>query len=65
MINLVSHLELIQRLRQFMATFTPLVLVSHDLKSVRELSSRTIWLEAGHVKMFGETKAVVDAYEAS
>jgi ABC-type polysaccharide/polyol phosphate transport system ATPase subunit len=41
------------------------VLVSHDLNSVRELSTRAIWLESGHVKMFGETGAVVDAYEAN
>jgi ABC-2 type transport system ATP-binding protein len=53
------------RIDQLIASGAAVVLVSHDLKSVRELSSRTIWLEAGHVKMFGETKAVVDAYEAS
>jgi len=53
------------RIDQLIASGAAVVLVSHDIKSVRELSSRTIWLEAGHVKMFGETKAVVDAYEAS
>jgi ABC-type polysaccharide/polyol phosphate transport system ATPase subunit len=50
---------------QLIASGAAVVLVSHDLTAVRELSTRTIWLEAGHVKMFGETKAVVDAYEAS
>jgi ABC-type polysaccharide/polyol phosphate transport system ATPase subunit len=53
------------RMDQLIASGAAVVLVSHDLKAVRELSTRTIWLEAGHVKMFGETKAVVDAYEAS
>jgi ABC-type polysaccharide/polyol phosphate transport system ATPase subunit len=53
------------RMNQLIASGAAVVLVSHDLNAVRELSTRTIWLDAGHVKMFGETKAVVDAYEAS
>ena len=53
------------RMDQMIASGAAVVLVSHDLNAVRELSTRTIWLEAGHVKMFGETGAVVDAYEAS
>jgi ABC-2 type transport system ATP-binding protein len=53
------------RMDQLIASGAAAVLVSHDLNAVRELSTRTIWLEAGHVKMFGETGAVVDAYEAS
>ena len=53
------------RMDQLIASGAAVVLVSHDLNSVRELSTRTIWLECGHVKMFGETGAVVDAYEAS
>ncbi len=53
------------RMDQLIASGAAVVLVSHDLSAVRELSTRTIWLEAGHVKMFGETGAVVDAYEAS
>jgi ABC-2 type transport system ATP-binding protein len=53
------------RMDQLIASGAAVVLVSHDLNTVRELSTRTIWLEAGYVKMFGETRAVVDAYEAS
>lgn len=53
------------RMEQLIASGAAVVLVSHDLKTVRELSSRTIWLEAGHIKMIGETGAVVDAYEAN
>jgi ABC-type polysaccharide/polyol phosphate transport system ATPase subunit len=53
------------RMDQLIASGAAVVLVSHDLNAVRELSTRTIWLEAGHVKMFGETQAIVDAYEAS
>ena len=53
------------RMDQLIASGAAVVLVSHDLRAVRELSTRTIWLESGHVKMFGETGAVVDAYEAN
>ena len=53
------------RIDQLIADGAAVVLVSHDLSSVRELSTRAIWLESGHVKMFGETGAVVDAYEAN
>jgi len=40
------------------------VLVSHDMVSVRKLAHRAIWLENGQVKMIGPAAAVVDAYEA-
>ena len=53
------------RIDQLIADGAAVVLVSHDLNSIRELSTRAIWLESGHVKMFGETGAVVDAYEAN
>jgi ABC-2 type transport system ATP-binding protein len=54
-----------KRMDQLIASGAAVVLVSHDLRAVRELSTRAIWLESGHVKMFGETDAVVDAYEAN
>jgi ABC-type polysaccharide/polyol phosphate transport system ATPase subunit len=39
------------------------VLVSHDMKAVRKLAQKTIWLENGLVKMSGPTEQVVTAYE--
>ena len=41
------------------------VLVSHDMLAVRELATRAIWLENGHVKMIGNPAEVVAAYEAN
>ena len=41
------------------------VLVSHDMKAVKELATRAIWLESGHVKMIGNPAEVVAAYEAN
>ena len=40
------------------------VLVSHDMRAVRELATRAVWLENGHVKMIGNPEEVVAAYEA-
>jgi ABC-type polysaccharide/polyol phosphate transport system ATPase subunit len=41
------------------------VLVSHDMNAVRTLATRVVWLENGHVKMIGNPKEVVAAYEAN
>jgi ABC-2 type transport system ATP-binding protein len=39
------------------------VLVSHDMSAVRNLSQKAVWLENGVVKMSGPTEQVVSAYE--
>ncbi len=39
------------------------VLVSHDMNTVRKLATKAIWLENGVVKMSGPTEQVVTAYE--
>ncbi|MBQ5973202.1 MAG: ABC transporter ATP-binding protein [Oscillospiraceae bacterium] len=39
------------------------VLVSHNLESIRRLCSRVLWLDAGEVRMIGDTDAVLAAYE--
>ncbi len=41
-----------------------LMIVSHDLDSVRELCSRAVWLDHGRVKMSGEARVIIDAYTA-
>ena len=38
------------------------VLVSHNIKSIRELCDRVIWLENGKIVMVGETQDVVKEY---
>jgi len=53
------------RINHLINSGTAIVLVSHDMKAVRELANRAIWLENGHVKMIGQANDVVDAYEAN
>jgi ABC-type polysaccharide/polyol phosphate transport system ATPase subunit len=39
-----------------------LVLVSHDLESLRRMCSRAVWLERGQVRQDGPSDEVIDAY---
>lgn len=41
-----------------------LLLVSHDLETVRNMTSRTLWIENGTAKMCGESREVCNAYAA-
>ncbi len=52
----------IKRLKQGGKT---LICVAHDLKLLRNLCDRALWLEHGRVRMFGPCSEVVDAYEAA
>lgn len=53
------------RLHAFRAAGGTLVVVSHDLPTIRTLCSRAIWLEAGGEKMQGEVDRVLDAYQVA
>ncbi len=53
------------RMMELMSGGTTVMFVSHSLPQIREMCSRVVWLEQGKVRMFGETQAVCDAYEAS
>ena len=51
-----------QRIEGFLAEGRTLVLVSHDLHSVRSLCDEVLWLHGGRVVAQGPTQDVVDAY---
>ncbi len=52
----------IRRIEQFISEGRTLILVSHDLHSVRELCQEAIWLQKGQVEAVGESRHVVEAY---
>ena len=52
--------ERIKRMRDAAGT---VFLVSHQISTIRDTCQRTIWLEAGLIRMDGPTGEVVDAYE--
>lgn len=54
----------IERLRLFHQRGGTMLLVSHDLETVREMCTRAIWMSQGGVRMDGEVNEVADAYLA-
>ena len=53
-----------RRIMDLRAGGCTIVFCSHDLGSVREVCHRTLWVERGRPKMYGQTQLVLDAYEA-
>lgn len=53
------------RMKQLMSSARIMVLVAHDLGTIRTMCNRTVWMEHGVAKMDGPTDEVVDAYIAS
>jgi lipopolysaccharide transport system ATP-binding protein len=49
-------------IRNFQKTKT-LILVSHDIASVQNLCTETVWLKDGEIELIGETKFVTEAYQ--
>jgi len=52
-----------ERMQELINKGAAVVLVSHDMKAVRALATKAIWLENGVVKKSGPTEQVVAAYE--
>ena len=53
-----------ERMMQLMSNGTTVLLVSHSMEQIRQLSTHCIWMDHGHVNSNGPTKEVCDAYEA-
>ncbi|MGZ5444157.1 MAG: ABC transporter ATP-binding protein [Thermoanaerobaculia bacterium] len=51
-----------ERIRGFHSNGATIVLVSHELKSVRDLCSRAAWLEKGELRAIGPAEDVIAAY---
>ncbi|MBQ8311601.1 MAG: ABC transporter ATP-binding protein [Clostridia bacterium] len=51
------------RMMELMHGGTTVLFVSHNMKQIRNMCSRVVWLENGQVQMFGETESVCAAYE--
>lgn len=52
-----------KRIREMMSQARLIVMVSHDLGSLQRLCTRIIWLERGRVRLDGEPKRVIRAYQ--
>jgi len=52
-------------MEKIMGEGSTVVLVSHDLETVRTLATRAIWMEHGKIKAEGKPETVIEAYIAS
>ena len=52
-----------QRIRELMAQARLMVIVSHDLEALRELSTRVVWMDHGRIRQVGAPAATIAAYQ--
>jgi len=53
------------RMVHLMSGGTTVLFVSHSTSQVKEICNKAVWLDHGHMKMFGDSETVCDAYQAS
>ncbi len=53
------------KIKELMEKGITTILVSHSIEQIRKLTDKTIWLEEGCMKAFGESDRVCDRYEAN
>ncbi len=51
------------RMMELMHGGTTVLFVSHNMRQIRNMCNRVVWLENGQVQMVGETEPVCTAYE--
>jgi lipopolysaccharide transport system ATP-binding protein len=52
-----------QRMKEMMDKAQLIVMVSHDLESVKKLCHRVVWMDHGKIRGIGRPREVVDAYK--
>lgn len=50
------------QIARFKAAGCTIIFASHDLSTVRKFCDKTLWLDKGQIKAFGQTNTVVDLY---
>ena len=53
------------KIKELMEKGITTILVSHSIEQIRKLTDKTIWLEEGCMKAFGESCEVCEQYEAN
>lgn len=52
------------RMQELMSGGTTVLFVSHSLDQIRNMCSRVVWLNGGHIRMIGPTEEVCASYAA-
>lgn len=50
------------KIREMINDDRTVLLVSHNLETVKELCNKVLWLEKGEIKMYGSSEDVINAY---
>ena len=53
-----------QRMRELLAEGTTLLFVSHSPGAISSMCEHALWLDKGEIKLCGDTKTVMDAYNS-
>jgi len=53
------------RMKEMMASARVMVIVAHDLTTIRDLCTTVVWMEHGQVRMQGDPEEVIEAYVES
>lgn len=62
--DLAFQSKCLNRIEQFKALGATIILVSHDMTSIRQLCDEVVWLRRGRIAAYGPTDDVVDKYIA-
>jgi ABC-type polysaccharide/polyol phosphate transport system ATPase subunit len=52
-----------ERMKSLISSAQAVVVVSHDMHSLRQMCTRTVWLDGGTIRMDGQTDEVIAAYQ--
>ncbi len=52
-----------QKIEEFRRDNVTIFVVSHDLRALRRVCDRVLWIESHRIKMDGDATAIIDAYE--
>jgi lipopolysaccharide transport system ATP-binding protein len=53
-----------RRIRELVDSAKILVLVSHDLSAIKDMCSRTVWMDQGKIVADGDSKEIINLYKA-
>lgn len=51
-----------RKIKELMTKNTTILFVSHDLSSIKEMCEKTMWLDEGTIRIFGESQEVCNQY---
>lgn len=62
--DLTFRVKAKQRIERMMQSARIIVMVGHELESIRSFCDKVIWMEKGHIRMIGPAESVLEAYQA-